>query len=294
MRVNPNQWALMLDTLDQVTAQENKAMQEVSTGKRLNLPSDDPAAMAILILNKASQAECDQYQQNISSVRSSLQTADSALSSVLTSLNRAITLGAEGANGTVSSADRSAIAGELNGIRDQILALANTTFNGSYIFGGARTASPPFVPSASDPSGVSYQGDSTITDVPIGDGVTVAANKPGDQLFSATGHNVFAALQDLTAALGNGTGIDTATESLRAAFDNLTSERVPYGNSMQQLDAGNTFVANDKLQFQAQENSLSGVNMAEAISRLTNAENARSATLAAASRIGQKTLIDYL
>src|ERR1700748_1806950 len=107
MRVNPNQWATVLDTLNQVTAQENDAMQEVSTGKKLNQPSDDPAGMAILIENKAAQSDCDQFQQNITTVSSSLQSTDSALNSVVTSLSRAVTLGVEGASNTLSGSDRS-------------------------------------------------------------------------------------------------------------------------------------------------------------------------------------------
>ncbi len=293
MRVNPNQWALMLDTLDQVTAAENQAMQEVSTGKRLNVPSDDPAGMAMLIVNKASQADCDQYVQNISTTRSSLQMADSALSSVVTALTRAVTLGVEGANGTLSSTDRSAIADEITGIRQQILSLANATFNGSYIFAGANSTAQPFLLDASDPSGISYKGDSTINQVTVADGSMIAANKPGDALFT-TGTNVFGSLQSLLIALQNGSGVDTATSAVRAALDQVSAQRVSYGTSMQQLDGENSVQASSKLQLQSQENTLSGVDMADAISRLTNAENARNATLAAASRIAQTSLIDYL
>jgi flagellar hook-associated protein 3 FlgL len=283
----------MLNTLNQVTAQEDEALQEVSTGKKLNVPSDDPAGMAMLIENKADQSDCDQYQQNITTLLSSMQTADSALNSVTNSLSQAITLGVEGAGGTLSSSDLSAVAGEVSGIRNQVLALANSTFNGSYLFGGAKTSTPPFVQSSTDPSGVSYDGDSTVTHVPVGDGISIAANQPGDDLFT-TGTNVFGALQDLTTALSNGTGIEAATEELRSAFDQFSSERVSYGTAMQQLNAENDFQSNNELQLQTQENTLSGVDMATAISQLTNAENARNATLEAASRIGQTTLLDYL
>ena len=293
MRVNPNQWSLMLDTLDQVTAAENQAMQEVSTGKKLNVPSDDPAGMAMLIVNKASQSDCDQYVRNISTTRSSLQTADSALSSVVSALTRAVTLGVEGANGTLSSTDRSAIADEITGIRQEILSLANGTFNGSYIFAGANSNTKPFLLDASNPSGVTYKGDSTTNQVTVADGSTIAANKPGDTLFT-TGTNVFGSLQSLLTALQSGTSIDTATSAVRAALDQVSAQRVSYGTSMQQLDDESGIQTGTKLQLQSQENNLSGVDMADAISRLTNAENARNATLAAAGRIGQTSLIDYL
>jgi flagellar hook-associated protein 3 FlgL len=283
----------MLNRLNQVTAAENEAMREVSTSRKLNLPSDDPAGMAMLIVNQAAQSVCDQYVQNITTVRSSLQTADSSLSSVISALTRAVTLGVEGANGTLSTANRSAIADEISGVRQEILSLANGTFNGSYIFAGAKTNTPPFVLDGSSPSGVSYQGDSTINQVAIADGSTIAANKPGDALFT-TGTNVFGALQDLLTALQSGGGIETATSAVREALDQVSAQRVSYGTSIRQLDAESGFQSSSKLQLQSQENNLSGVDMADAISRLTNAENARNATLAAASRIGQTSLIDYL
>jgi flagellar hook-associated protein 3 FlgL len=293
MRVNPNQWSTMLENLNQVTQAENQAMQEVSTGKKLNQPSDDPAGMAMLIQNRAAQSDCDQYQQNITTVRATLQTADSALSSVITSLTRAITLGTEGGSGTVSSANRTALADEVGAIRDQLLSLANSTFNGSYIFGGAQTSKPPFALDSSDPSGVKYQGDSVTRQVPTGDGATITASKPGDALF-VNSNNVFGAIQDLMSALQSGTGIDAATQSVRAAFDHVSAERMFYGTTMQQLDSQANYQSSSKLQLQTEENNLSGVDLAEAISRLTNAENARNATLAATSQIGHTSLLDYL
>lgn len=293
MRVDPNQWGMMLNTLNQVTAQEDQALQEVSTGQKLNVPSDDPAGMALLIENEAAQSDCDQYQQNINTLMSSMQTADSALNSVTNSLSQAITLGVEGASGTVSASDQTAIANEVTGIRNQILSLANSTFNGTYLFAGGKSTTAPFTLDPSDPSGVSYQGDSDITQVAIGDGAMIDTNQPGDALFT-TGTNVFGALQDLTNALNSGSGIDTATAELRTAFSNFSAARVTYGDSIQQLQTENNFQSSNELQLQSEQNNLSGVDMAQAISALTNADNARNATLEAMSRIGQTTLLDYL
>ena len=86
------------------------ALQQVSTGFRVNQPSDDPAASANMVLSLASTANVDQYTKNISAVTSQMQTADSALSSVVTSLNTAVTLGTTGAGGTLSTANKQAIA----------------------------------------------------------------------------------------------------------------------------------------------------------------------------------------
>jgi len=149
MRVNPNITADILTAIWQTQEQENTALQQVSTGRRVNVPSDDPAAAAALVGNLTSSAQNDQYLQNTSSVEGMLQTADSTLSSVVSVLNQAISLGVQGANGTLSPSDQQGIAQQVIGIQSQVLQLANTSYQGIYIFAGTATTTPPFV---ADPS----------------------------------------------------------------------------------------------------------------------------------------------
>src|SRR5271156_2022206 len=89
------------------------ALQQVTTGLRVNQPSDDPGDAAMMTISLASTATVDQYTKNIGTVTSQMQTADSALSSLVTSLNSAITLGTSGASDTLSTANKQAIATEL-------------------------------------------------------------------------------------------------------------------------------------------------------------------------------------
>ena len=76
------------------------ALQQVSTGLRVNKPSDDPGASASMVISLASSANVDQYTSNVSAVQSQMQTADSAINSVITSLNSAVTLATAGSTGT--------------------------------------------------------------------------------------------------------------------------------------------------------------------------------------------------
>jgi flagellar hook-associated protein 3 len=122
-------------------------LQQVSTGLRVNQPSDDPAASANLATNLATSAQVDQYTQNISSVSAQLQTTDSAISSVLNSLNSALTLGTQGSTGT--STDRQEIATQVQGILGSVVAQANATYQGVYLFGGSATGTAPVVAASS-------------------------------------------------------------------------------------------------------------------------------------------------
>jgi flagellar hook-associated protein 3 len=121
------------------------ALQQVSTGLRVNQLSDDPAASAAMVTSLAESANIDQYTKNVSSLQSRMQTADSALSSVVTSLNSAITSGTSGATETVSSANKAALATQVQGILTNVITAANTAYQGVYLFGGSASTTPPFV-----------------------------------------------------------------------------------------------------------------------------------------------------
>jgi flagellar hook-associated protein 3 len=124
------------------------ATQQLSTGLRVNQLSDDPAASANMVRSLAYSANVDQYTSNVSSVLPQMQAADSAISSVITSLNSAVTLGTEGANGTESPANRLEIANQVQSILSSVIAQANTSFQGVYVFGGSDSTTPPFVPAS--------------------------------------------------------------------------------------------------------------------------------------------------
>jgi len=124
------------------------ALQQVSTGQRVNKPSDDPAASADLVTSLTASANNDQYTKNITSLSTSLQGADSALSAVITALESAVSLGTQGATGTTTDADRQTIATQVSGILSNVVGQANTQYQGAYVFGGSSSASAPVVPAA--------------------------------------------------------------------------------------------------------------------------------------------------
>src|SRR3974390_3624239 len=113
MRVNPNPVPDLLAALNQTRQDSQQAMLEISTCMRVNQPSDDPAAAALLVGNQDEVTLTGRYLQNIGAVQAQMQVADSTLGSIETVLQRAISLGVQGANGTLSDTDRAAIASEL-------------------------------------------------------------------------------------------------------------------------------------------------------------------------------------
>jgi flagellar hook-associated protein 3 FlgL len=296
MRVNPNVAGDVLANLWHTQEQEQTALLQVSSGKRVSVPSDDPASAAGLVQNLAASSQNDQYSKNTSAVEGQLQTIDSTLSSVVTALNQAISLGVEGSNGTLSAANQQQIATQVQGIISQVVQLANASYQGIFVFSGTATTTPPFALDSTQPSGVRYDGNNGTNSVEIAPARSIQVNIPGNQFFQTPGADVFGTLHQLVTALqgGNPTAIATATTQLRTAFDGVTQQRVFYGNAINQLDSNQTFLQQEKVNLSSQQNDLVGIDMATAASNLSQADTAHQAALAAAARIVPLTLLDFL
>ena len=294
MRVNPNPMPDLLEALNQSQLETQQAMFEISSGRSVNQPSDNPTAAALLIENNDQATFNSGYLQSIGTVQGQLSTADSTLSSVVTALQRAISLGIEGANGTLSDSDRASIANELQGIQSQLVSLANASYEGRYVFAGTNTNTPPFVVDNTVPSGVSYVGNTDVNQVAIGNGNKLAINQPGSQLFSAPGNDVFLAINNLIQALQSNTAIGAAVTSLGAANSYLSAQRVFYGNAANQAQSQSTYLNAAKLQIAQQQNTLGGADLAAAATNLARSQIDTQATLATISKLTENNLFSYL
>ena len=294
MRVNPNPMPDLLEALNQSQLETQQAMLEISSGRSVNQPSDNPTAAALLVENNDQATFNRGYLQSIGTVQGQLSTADSTLSSVVTALQRAVSLGVEGANGTLSDGDRASIANELQGIQSQLVSLSNASYEGRYVFAGTNTNTPPFVVDNTVPSGVRYVGNTDVNQVSIGNGNKLAVNQPGSHLFSAPGNDVFLAINSLIQALQSNTGIGAAVTSLGAANSYLSAQRVFYGNASNQAQSQSTYLNAAKLQIAQQQNTLGGADLAAAATNLARSQIDTQATLATISKLTQNNLFSYL
>lgn len=294
MRVNPNTMPDLLAALNQSELETQQAELEISSGRSVNVPSDNPTAAALLVENNDQATFNAGYLQSLTAVQGQLSTADSTLSSVVTALQRATSLGIEGANGTLSDGDRAAIAEELQGIQSQLVSLANTSYEGRYMFAGTNTNTAPYVVDGNSASGVDYVGNTGVNEVSIGSGYKVAVNQPGSQLFSAAGNDAFLAVNNLIKSLQTNTGIGDAVTAIGAASSYISAQRVFYGNAMNQAQAQTTYLDTAKQQIAQQQNTLGAADLATAASNLTQTQIDTQATLAAISKLSQNNLFDYL
>lgn len=144
------------------------------------------------------------------------------------------------------------------------------------------------------PSGVTYMGNSNVNNITVGSHFTLQANLPGSQLFSSPGHDVFQALQDLVTGLQSGNNIAAAVGEVSSAYQFVNSQRVFYGNAVNQLNSQQTFLNTETTQLAQQQNTLGGADLSKVISDLVNAQISRQATLEAVGQTQQTNLFNYI
>ncbi|HZQ21184.1 MAG TPA: flagellar hook-associated protein FlgL [Terriglobales bacterium] len=293
VRVNPYILPDLLLDLNNTQQQADTASLQMATGSRIDKPSDDPAGAGQMVLNKSETSRADTFLRSATGISGLLQTADSTLSSVVTALQRAISLGVEGANGTLSDTDRADVANELSGIQQQLLSLGNTDYQGEFIFSGTATVQP-FVADASDPSGVTYNGNNGSNNVQVGENYSLQINLPGSQVFTSPSADVFQSIADLISAIKSNTNVGTAVSEVSQAYNYVTGQRVFYGNALNQLQSQQNYLSSEKVDLATAGNSISATDMAAAATTFSQSQIALNAELASISRISQTSLFDYL
>lgn len=295
IRINPDPSTDLLAAIALNRQAQNTALQQLSSGRNVNQLSDNPAAASEDVLNHVQTNQDTQLLQNLSSLTSQGQAIDSTLNSAVQAVTQAISLGVEGANGTLSGADRQAIAQEFIGIRDQVLGLANQTYQGNYVFAGTATSTQPFVLDNTQPNGVKYNGNANVNTNQISPGQKVAVNVPGNQIFTNPSGDVLGALNGLITAVQTNLGLTAASTNLDKAFTLLTTQRVFYGNALNEFQSAQTFLNNDKTQLAQQENSLVGADLAASITNFEQATTATNAILNTTNQIlTTLNLLNYL
>jgi flagellar hook-associated protein 3 len=160
----------------------NQTQEHISTGKRVNNPSDDPVAAARILKLDQEVGRIETYQRNVGLAENRLQQEESSLSSMIDIVQRVRELTVQAGNGSLSADDRQSISAELKQRLEELASKANTQdSSGSYIFSGFQGDSPAFA--KSDDGKWVYQGDEGQRNLEIDEGVNVAISDHGKELF---------------------------------------------------------------------------------------------------------------
>ncbi len=292
----------LLTNINQALNRIDATQQELSTGKKINQPSDNPYGTGLALQLNNQIANLTSYSNNVTDGTGWAQAGNAALSDITNSVQRIRELVVQAANGTQTQADMSADAAEVNQLIDQIKQDANTQYNGQYIFSGAATGTAPYQSGSSD----AYAGDTgqvlrTIapnTSIAVnanlsgvlGTGQTTAGQPAGDGKLLNTLRNIVNDMQSgnssaLTASdLGQ---LDTNLNSLNGVTADLgaTTDRLQMASSrIQALQASDAQSLSDT----------QDADMAQTEVDFSTQQAALTAALQAGAHIVQQSLMDFL
>lgn len=276
----------------------NSYQEQLTTQRRINRPSDDPVGMSYALRYRSELKANSQYEENASNALSWLDNTESALNSVNSILQRVRELAVQGANGTNSDSSLDSIKEEVSQLKGELVEVANTQFNGKYIFNGQKTNLPPYdasLPEASvtDTGAIQYE---------IGVGTRLTINMSGEHVFGpaesngSSGNNMFSVLDELYTALdnGNSTAAGQILDKLDSQIDNFLGVRAEIGAKMNRLELTQNRLADVSVNLQTLQSKVEDVDAAEAMTNLKTSENVYQAALSIGAQIIKPSLVDFL
>jgi len=289
-------------SLNNLNYQVRRLMQlqeQLSTGLKVNDPSDDPLAARRAVNVRAAMEKTEQYITNISSTESQLTETDSALQTVTNVLQRTRELCVQGASGTNSQTQRDLVAVEINQLVESLVEQANHQTHGRYIFGGTRTGSAPFTVTRNangEITSVAYVGNEEDINISVGDTIDLAINENGQAAFLSS-QNLFQTLISIRDNLRNNEQSQLQNErlsELKTAQDQILSSVARVGAIQNRLDGLKedleTYV--DQLNETLSDNI--DADYADTVISLDAQSNAFRAALNAVGRVIQPTLLDFI
>lgn len=270
-----------------------EALDQVASGRRIRRVSDDPVDAGEAMRASGKLRALEQYKKNIGAARTRLSAEEAVLEQLGDALSRARELAIGQAGSTADESTRAVAKAEVDQLLDLVIQLANTEFQGSYLFGGARTDVRPIDPATGEPTDPTQPPEGERR-VEIGSGQLVRTTHDAKTIFLDTG--AIEALRELSSALeaDDGAAIRDSLGRLEAAFDDVQVLLGDVGARSNALDVAEANVDAWAFSLTAYRSDLTEVEFEEAVTRLVNRSTALQAALMANSRILQTALTDYL
>ncbi|PPK66466.1 flagellin [Actinokineospora auranticolor] len=269
----------------------DRLREQITSGKQVAKPSDSPTGVVSAMQVRDDLAARDRYTRSATDGIARLGTAETALSSSSDLLQRARDLTLQGMSEPAVSNPiaRAGIATELSSIRENLIAVANTTYLDRPVFGGTSAQ-----PRAFDDQGV-YQGDDGQVMRRVGDSSQVRVDVSAD-VFGTTSGNVFDVLKDLSTALsGPGTvNLSSDLNRLDSAMSRVNTQLASVGTRYSQLTSAQDAADTQVVALTSRLSGIEDIDMAKAVIDLQTQTAGYNAALAATARIVQPSLLDFL
>lgn len=272
-----------------------KLNKQISTLKRVNQPSDDPAAYSLSRVQEARVRRNTQYQENVQAGIEQARVASEQINFIQDQMVTLKKLATQGAN--VDTLDQGAldiISENVAGIRETLVQLGNSEYNDRYIFSGTATNVPALTRNGNT---VTYNGNGEDLSIPISENNTTRVSASGERIFDIGGaDDVFEMLTRLQTALENADGdaVRAEFEKIDNATNRIGSISGDLGNAVIRMEFAFNEYETSSINLQSNISRMVDTDLAEAISRFQNLETSYTAALSAGSRILQLSLVNFI
>jgi flagellar hook-associated protein 3 FlgL len=290
-----------IESINQRSGTLAKLQEQISTGKRINRASDDPIGAAEAERIRASTAQMALEKRMMSFATGMLNQADGALAVGSDALQSARELLIAAGNSAMQPADRASIAVQLQGVRDELLAIANQRDGaGGFIFGGQGSVGAPFTPNGSPafvaPAGTQQTGLDMSFDTTL-DGGKVFIGDGG----SAGGGSIFGALDAIIGGLNDAAtdgsslraGLDAAISATDSTLDRVLTARTASGEQLRVMESRTRLIESGELQAAGRLSDVSATDYAAAVSDMQTNQLAIDAAMRTYAQISRLSLFDY-
>ncbi|MBT2657819.1 flagellar hook-associated protein FlgL [Bacillus sp. ISL-18] len=276
----------------------NKAMDkyqtQLSSGKKINKPSDDPVTAVRGMTYRSALNQIDQYKRNTDDGTSWMTTTDEAMDQVTQVLQRVRELTVQGENGTNDASARTAIAEELDQLKEHLGEIANSQIAGRYIFAGTAVKTPPYDAETKQFTNSNNQ----KLELQVGQNNNVQINVLGTDVFNYQGdgsQGIFKLLDQLVSEFrSTKPSTSGSLDKLDSQIDNILKERAELGARMNRMELSASRIDGLEVSTTSLLSQEEDADISVVITNLKSQENVQKAALSVGARIIQPTLMDFL
>jgi len=286
-----------LANVQKSTANMSRLQEQISTGKKVNRASDDPAGARKILSLRSEDLRLDQYASNIQTATQSLDFSAAALQNTSDIVQRITELTMQGVSDSTDQNGRTIIANEINQLLETIMQSANAERLGRYTFAGTKTTTIPFVASRDSNgniSSVSYNGNRENVEYNVGPNTNTIVNLTGDEIFMQS--RVFDTIVNIRDNLADGsvTFARDELDNLDVASKNILNSIAKAGGISSTLELTGNRVADTKLSLQEVLASAESADIAELVLKLTEQQSIFEASLSSGSYIFKTSILNYI
>lgn len=271
--------------------------QQISSGRKINKPSDDPVGVTYALRYRSQLAGNEQFQRATDTAQSWLDETDSQMGSAGDVMTRLKELMVQSSTGTYSDTDMQAAANEVEQLKKQLVDIGNSKFGGKFIFNGQAYGDMPY-PVAAGTDYSQVETDNTAVKYVIGENIQFQINTTGNEFFGMKGDsdNVFAAMDRVIAAMKSGdqSAITAEMSGVESRTNKMLAARSEVGARTNRVELVNSRLLDQEQNTTTLLSKTEDLDVAEALIKATSAQTVYEAALKSSANIMSSSLIDFM